>query len=202
MAPESLRLAPSLDGPPPLEALLARHLPAMRAFVRARVSRALISRESSSDIVQSACRDALRHWSRFQYRDEESFRRWLTTVALNKIRQRERFLRACKRDIGRELTDEGGGELELLAAGSGSPSEEAMMGELLERLGRALDRLPAIEREVIVLSRIQGLPHAEVAHEIGRSELAARSLLSRALVRLSRYLAEGAAPTGGVPATT
>jgi RNA polymerase sigma factor (sigma-70 family) len=47
---------------------------------------------------------------------------------------------------------------------------------------RAFDLLSDDHREVITLSRIVGLSHAEIAAELGRSEGAVRVLLSRALV--------------------
>jgi DNA-directed RNA polymerase specialized sigma24 family protein len=43
---------------------------------------------------------------------------------------------------------------------------------------------------VISLARIVGLSHAEIAKEMGRSEGAVRTLLSRALARLATLLDE------------
>ena len=36
--------------------------------------------ESTSDIVQSVCREILQHKDRFQYPGEDGFRRWLYTT--------------------------------------------------------------------------------------------------------------------------
>jgi DNA-directed RNA polymerase specialized sigma24 family protein len=53
---------------------------------------------------------------------------------------------------------------------------------------RAFDELPADQRRVILLARIDGLAHEEIARRLGRTPLATRSLLSRALARLALIL--------------
>ena len=50
--------------------------------------------------------------------------------------------------------------------------------------------LPDDQREVILLARVVGLPHAIVAQEMGRTPAATRTLLSRALARLATRLEE------------
>jgi len=44
--------------------------------------------------------------------------------------------------------------------------------------------LPAEYREVIVLARQEELSHAKIGERLGRSEMAVRKLLSRAMARL------------------
>ena len=53
--------------------------------------------------------------------------------------------------------------------------------------------LPDEYRQVILLARIVGLSHADLAREMGRSETAVRTLLHRALARLAREMGPGAA---------
>ena len=57
-----------------LEALLQQHLPALRAFARLRMSPLLRARESSQDLVQSACCALVLALDSFEYRGEEAFR--------------------------------------------------------------------------------------------------------------------------------
>jgi len=59
-----------------------------------------------------------------------------------------------------------------------------MAFEEIERVEAAFDKLSDDYRQVILLSRIVGLSHREVAREMGRNEAAVRKLLSRALARL------------------
>ena len=73
--------------------------------------------------------------------------------------------------------------------GSGpTASQLASANELSERMERAFDQLSEEHREVIALSRIVGLSHAEIAAQLGRSEGAVRMLLSRALVAYTAAL--------------
>ncbi|MGQ0553163.1 MAG: sigma-70 family RNA polymerase sigma factor [Planctomycetota bacterium] len=169
-----------------IEGLLARHLPALRAYVRARLSPALRVRESTSDIVQSACRDVLTDLERFRYQGEEGFRAWLFATAHRKIADKAEHWGAQKRDAGREAA----AEAELLAVYGSfcSPSQQAMGREALQLVERAMERLPAADREIIVLARIVGLSHEEIGRRLGLSEAGSRSRLFRALAELSEVL--------------
>ena len=60
-----------------LDALLERHLPALRVYVRLQAGDFLREQESSSDIVQSVCRELLQDLDAFEYRGEGQFRAWL-----------------------------------------------------------------------------------------------------------------------------
>lgn len=186
---DSLELAQraSRGDRPSMQALLERYLPRLRAFVRLRVDRSLRERESSSDLVQSVCRQVLEHIDTFEYRSEEAFRAWLFKTALNKIRERARFHRAERRAPGREQGAEEDALVPMYARIT-TPSEAAAARELAERMEAAFDRLPEDYREVITLSRIVGLPRPEVARAMGRSEGAVSMLLSRALVELVAVL--------------
>lgn len=68
-------------------------------------------------------------------------------------------------------------------------------GEILElrsRLRNALDRLPAAQREVVVLKDIYGWSHAEIADSMGITVTAAKVRLHRARARLAKDLEESA----------
>ena len=69
--------------------------------------------------------------------------------------------------------------------------------EALAALERAFDQLPEHFREVITLARVAGYSHAEIAAATGRTEVAARQLLHRAMAALSSELARaGIVPPG------
>ena len=63
--------------------------------------------------------------------------------------------------------------------------------EAIDRIEAAFDALPEHYREVIVLARIVGLPHREIAERLGKTEVAVQGLLTRALVKLSGLLQGG-----------
>ncbi len=173
------------------EALLGQHLASLRAFVRARLGASLRARETSQDLLQSVCREALEDIGQFEYRGEHSFRHWLFHLAENKLRDRGRYWSREKRSSSREtrVADLDGAEA-LGAASTCTPSHHAASREELERVERAMVRLSEDQRHVIVLSRLLGLPHAEIARRMGRTVLATRTLLSRALARLATLLEE------------
>lgn len=164
-----------------LDALLVRFMPRLRAFVRLRSNSLVRQSESCSDLVQSVCREVLEGAVAFEYRGEAAFRAWLFRTALNKILERTRGLTQQKRDVRREVGGHAADYGELQARDP-TASQMAAANELQERMESAFDLLPDDYREVIALSRIVGLSHAEIAEQLGRSEGAVRMLLSRALV--------------------
>ena len=190
---ERARLARAAAGDPAaVEELLGQHLDGLRAFVRLRMGRLVRSREETVDVVQSICREVLGDLDRFEYRGAGAFRHWLYTRAENKLRDRGRFWRRERRDPAREVagTLDPGEEVGALAGAASlvTPSQHATAKEELERLEAAFAELPADYREVILLARVVGLTHAEIAERIGRSTSATWTLLSRALARLSTLL--------------
>ena len=56
---------------------------------------------------------------------------------------------------------------------------------------RAMDRLPAAERQALLLTALEELGTAEVAGIMGRSESGVRALVFRARTRLRERLQEG-----------
>ena len=185
--------------PRALEELIEVHLDDLRAFVRLQVDPRLRVRESHSDIVQSICREVLEDLPGFEYRGEGSFRAWLFTAALNKVRQKGEFHRAQRRDVAREVRAEQGDD-DKTSVGAGlyaslcslepSPSQHAIAHEQAARIERAMDKLPPDHRNVLLLARIVGLSHREIATRVGRSEMAVSTLVSDASVRLLAAIEE------------
>ena len=172
--------------------LLDRHLPALRGFVRLRMGKNLRAKESVSDVVQSVCREVLTNVDRFQHPGPDAFRQWLYMTTQRKLSHRLDYYDAQKRDVKREL-ENGEERDQALAAFYESfctPSRELVTQEEIERIESSFDRLPEDYREVILLSRVVGLPRAEIAREMGKSEDQVRGLLSRALARLAGFLEE------------
>ncbi|MBL8748191.1 MAG: sigma-70 family RNA polymerase sigma factor [Planctomycetes bacterium] len=177
-----------------VERLLEMHLPSVRAFVRAHMGRQLRARESSSDIVQSVCRELLMHQDRFRHPSEGAFAAWLFTTARRKISNRVRDMERQKRDVGREET--GGEEVDIAELGAAytrfsSPSASVMRREEIERLENAMDALTPEHREVLTLAHLAGLSRKEIAEQIDSTEEAVRSMLHRAMARLSLLLEGG-----------
>jgi RNA polymerase sigma-70 factor (ECF subfamily) len=176
-----------------VDALIERHLPELRAFVRLRAGDALRRRESTSDLVQSTCREVLTHLERFQFPDESAFRRWLFVTAQRKIADRADHYAAQKRAAAREerLASEEGVQDEQLAncyRRFSSPSRRALVRDEIEQLERAFDALTEEQREIVTLAHVVGLSRAQIAEQVGKSENAVRIVLHRALARLAEIV--------------
>lgn len=185
--------APRQLGAAELERLLTDNLPALHAYVRLRLGPALAAHESSADIVQSVCRELVEAGARFQFVGDAAFRGWLFSTALNKLRQKDRYWRAEKRDMGREAQagDDSAALLDCYAH-LFTPSRELSAREEIARLEAAFASLREDDRELIALAKIAQLPHAEIAKQLDKSEEACRQGLRRALVRLAAALDESA----------
>ena len=180
-----------------LESLLERYLPDLHAYVRLRAGRMLLARESSADLVQSICREALGELEGFEYQGEPAFRSWLYTVAQRKLATRYHYHLAQRRDVDREVAlptpgfeDASRAELDLADSYAAlcSPSRRFAAKQLVERVEDAFAELPEHYREVVLLSRSEGLTHEQIAERTGRTLGSVRMLLSRALTELARLL--------------
>ncbi len=185
---EMLLVAAQQQRPGAIDELIGEHLDDLRAFVRLQSDARLRLRESGSDLVQSICREVLEDLPKFEFRGAGSFRAWLFTAALNKVRQKGEFHRAQRRDPGREVRAGQGrtsvGIYVSLCSFEPSPSQNAIADEEAQRIEAAMDGLPEAQREALLLARIVGLSQAEIAERMGRTVDSVRNLVSRASLAL------------------
>ncbi len=170
-------------------ALLESNLPALKGFLRSRVSAKLRLQFDPDDLAQSVCREALQQSPNFQFKDDPSFRAWLYTLALRKLVEKNRRASAAKRSAAREVhldSEYGTPAAERQGAwDSATPSVSYSAKEESEKLREALETLEDSEREIIVLAKFAELSHAEIAAYLGKSEDSCRKALSRALLSLA-----------------
>ena len=164
----------------------------VRRIIRFRLDQKLRPKLDSVDIVQDALILALGGLKDFTYRNEGDFLRWLSRIAENKLRDILKQFYADKRDIRKEISfkQEGTstnscfyGTAEPI--GTTTPSVIMRKKEALDRLEKALDTLKPEYREVIVLKKIEGLSHAEIAERLNKSTNAVPMLLFRAMAALT-----------------
>jgi len=174
-------------------ALLERHLPRLRAYIRLRMGPRVRRWESEADVAQSVCLEALKNLDGFTARGEAAFRQWLFTMARRKLSQRDDYLEAARRDVDLVISNAGSNAsgdpmaFEMQRA-FGSPSEIAVRGETLARIERALDGMTEEMREVILMSRLVGLPTTDIAQRLGKQPGAVRVTLCRGLAALGRAI--------------
>lgn len=119
------------------------------------------------------------HLARARYRTGEPVRPWVLVIATRLLAD---HFRSAKSRKERPLEE---GETDRISA----PEPDAGLPiELEEELRRAIESLPAAQREVIVLHKLQGLPMQEVAERTGVSEAAVRVRASRAYEALRQAL--------------
>jgi RNA polymerase sigma-70 factor, ECF subfamily len=146
----------------------------------------------AQDAVQDAALRALRYFE--TYRDGDA-RAWLLAIVRNCCLTRHRRARAERENISfvEDVDIAHGSEVE----GGGRPTDARAI-EQSERaaLQRALDRLPAEFREVIVLREIQELSYREISDVVGVPIGTVMSRLARGRRRLASALGYDAQEAG------
>ena len=162
-------------------------------LVRLRMGAELRSKMQSMDIVQDALICALRDLRLFTYTNDGDFLRWISKITENRIRDNIKQIHAGKRDVRKEMSlkhnRDDTSQINMIPnelASTTTPSMIVSRREDLDRLEQALSELKPEYREIIVLTRIEGLSHKEAGKRISKSSEAVRMLLSRAMAALSK----------------
>ena len=174
-----------------LNKLWAVYGPRVLWLVRLRMGKELRSKLESMDVVQDVLVCALKDLGNFTYKNEGDLVRWLSRIADNRLRDNLDRLHADKRDIRKEVrlngyrpTVEDSFVAALDAVNTTTPSAIMSKREELDKLAKAIDALKPEYGEVIVLTKIEGLSHKEIADRLGKSSDAVRKLASRAMTAL------------------
>ncbi|MFC1635815.1 sigma-70 family RNA polymerase sigma factor [Planctomycetota bacterium] len=161
-------------------------------LVRLRMGKELRSKLESMDLVQEVLISALGDLGDFTYKTEGDFVRWLSRVTENRLRDNLDKLHAVKRDIRKEVrlnSHRIAVEDSFVAAAepvdTTTPSAIMSKSEEFDKLAKAIDTLKPEYREVIVLTKIEGLSYQEMGDKLGKSADAIRMLVSRAMGALS-----------------
>jgi len=156
------------------------------------MSKELRSKLESMDLVQDTLIHALSGLEDFTYKNEGDFVRWLAKIAENELRGSLKKLHAAKRDIRKEVRLDNYGPT---TAGrfvrtpgpieATTPSVIMSKKEDLAKLEKAIDELKPEYREVIILTKIEGLSYNEIAGRLDKTSDAVRKLVSRAMAELT-----------------
>ena len=163
--------------------LLARHEGAMQARARRMVSRRLRGRYSVSDVLQEARVAAFEGLRNFVPGPEGTVRGWLLQVVTLKAIDLARQHGAAKRSAGREVAQAERPESGTFPDPGPTPSQVAVAGEFQDAARRAMAGLPEDYRDVLRLTRQQGLSLRHAAECMGRTPEATKKLYGRALAR-------------------
>lgn len=141
------------------------------------------NREDAEDAVQESFLRAYRHLARYQER--ERFGAWLARIVVNQ----------CRTQLARRRTEEaraGAGAADRADASSAAsddahPAERAF---LRDEIRRALARLPADQREAVVLKLAEDFTYEEMAAITGAGVSALKMRVQRGCARLRALLLE------------
>ena len=175
-----------------LDRLCTVYGPRVLWLVRIRMGKELRSKLESVDLVQDVFVSALKDLGNFTYKNEGDFVRWLSGITENRLRDNLDKLHADKRDIRKEVrlnthrpTIEDSFAAALEPIDATTPSVIISKREEFDKLAKAIDALKPEYREVIVLTKVEGLSYREIGDKLGRSADAARMLFSRAMAALT-----------------
>lgn len=153
-----------------------RHLPAVLAFL----FRATGDREVSADLAAEVFAAAFLSARRFRARGEASAWPWVRGIAENKLR--ESLRRGRVQDRARRRL---GFEAEAL-----EDRDLARVDELAGEAVALVEQLPAGQRDAVRSRVLDEREYADIARELGCSELVVRQRVSRGLARLRDQLTE------------
>ncbi len=159
----------------------------------AELASALRAKEGASDLVQDTFLEAQRHLASFRGRTEREWVAWLRrTLEHNLVDAARHYQNTAKRQIGREVHLHGGdvpanGTNDLPTDGL-TPSRVLSQNEEVEALQKAVDRLPADYRDVVLWHHRDRLTNEQIGQRMGRSAEAVRKLWVRALEMLADEL--------------
>jgi RNA polymerase sigma-70 factor (ECF subfamily) len=166
------------------EVAFERYRERLLSVIYLRMGLELRARMDPEDVLQEVAIEAIHSWPTIE--DPRHVGAWLVVLARRKI---ARILRdqigVAARDPRRERSIKT--DLPIADRRSG-PVTVADRSDRLAQLENALTRLSDDHREVILLSRIEGMPAKDVGERMGRSENAVYLLLGRALKSLAREL--------------
>lgn len=179
---------------PALLEFLEVHRTPLLAFINKNMSDALKTKVEAADILQEVSLNAVASFSEFDFEQKTPFN-WLCHLAERRIIDNHRkYFQAQKRAAGREIRqptgDDGKGQgfMDLLVASMTSPSQAFSRGAREMKLLTALETLPEQSREAIRLKYVEGLNSSEIADRMGKTDVAVRVLVSRAMAKLQELL--------------
>jgi len=134
------------------------------------------SRAAAEDAVHDAFCGLFRHWDRLA--DRRNALPYVRSAVMN----------ICRSELRRQARLERRADRHHRPLDGDSPEHAAILGEEHRDVVTALRRLPARQREALILRYFLDLPEPEIAAAMGISQGTVKSTTSRALAALARLL--------------
>jgi RNA polymerase sigma-70 factor, ECF subfamily len=180
-----------------LKRLLLAHGGALRTRVAKGVPPRFRSILAPEDILQETFAEAFRTIGAFEPQGKDAFYRWLSTIADHRLLDAIRALKAARRGGGHApaanvARSSIANLVDVVAVTTRTPSRSARGTETAAAVQVALAALRSEHREALTLRYLQGLPIADVAARMGKTESAVHKICSRALQALRKSMGEAA----------
>ena len=167
--------------------LIDRYRPYLLTVANEEGDSDLQAKLGASDVVQSACVDALQGFRNFRGRSSREMLNWLRQIVIFRLHGVRDEFQAGKRDIAAEAPRHAGGHsFDHLQSPVTPPGEAVVRNEERESLECALADLPDQDRLIIEMRHKEGLAFAAIARQIFMSEDAVRKRWSRAIQVLQK----------------
>ena len=172
-----------------LGTVIGKHMATLCRLAERKMGSGMRGRFRASDIVQSVAKDALQ--THAQLDSESAALAFLTIRIGHKCKDKGRWVKARRRDVGREEPGTGApaeSDGFDLAAASFASATDVQREEYMKILEDAMSFLSGTERELFELRHLQGLSLDELVARFGMAKHAAACRLSRALHKVKRRL--------------
>ncbi len=179
-----------------LERLLVAHYDRLATEVAHGLPDRFRALVSADDVLQETFVVAFREIRHFEPTSPDAFHRWLATIAKHRLLDLVKAQRAAKRGGGRAAIGDARrspeeslvGLLELLQVNERTPSRSVAAHEAIRAIQAGLAELKDDYREALRLRYLEGLPVAETAARMQRTEHAVHMLCHRGLEQLREAL--------------
>ena len=179
-----------------MESLFNRHRSRLRRMIAVRMDPRLQMRVDPSDVVQETLLQANRKISKYLLEKPIAFYPWLRQMAWDQIVAMHRKhlyseRRSCRREeeVSVGLSDESVADLaSKFVDKAQGPLNQLVRTEIGERVRQAIDKLPGIYREILVLRYLEQLSIVEAAEVLKIHNSAAKMRHVRAVERLRELL--------------
>jgi RNA polymerase sigma-70 factor, ECF subfamily len=166
----------------------------LRLLARLQLAPHLRAKMDPSDVIQETMLDAYRSIEQFQGKQNAQFAAWLRTILARNLAMVVRKFARPGRDLQMEKSLQAAMEnssacLEnWLGDKAPSPPQLAERNERVLHLAEALAKLPDDQRLAVEMKHLDGLPVAEIAKQMNRSETSVTGLLRRGVQKMRELL--------------
>ncbi len=171
----------------------------LKRHIAIKIPRDIQSVIDADDILQETQINVYRYLNQFEDRGEDSFYRWVATIAIRLLRNTIKAQRTQKRgggrvgitSVGRSLEDSVTTLLDLMESPVDTPSQCVAGQEATNALNEVLIQLPEHYQQAVRMVYLEGRSVAEAAEVMGKTQRAIHNICNKAKHQLRNFLGSG-----------